>query len=261
MLLFAAAPALAQTSKQNGYSETSSSDFRARAGITLEYKPCNSLTLSLGEELRAMQSLRSFDRAMTSLGVEWGAFKHFDVGVGYTLINALKTPSDAAPYMGGPRHRAYVNAEYTLPLGNFRLSLRERVQCTWRTDSVNVAEKANPSLVLRSRLKLSYKCVRAPLVPYAYFELYNTLNAPYVSLDGLSGAASGASLQNYVCRYRAGAGLKYRFNRHTSLSAYYTFDDDINYDVNITRGKGKVNRVVRETQLRHIIGVELTHRF
>lgn len=251
-------------SKPKGYSETTSSDFRVRAGVNLEYKLSDRLSLFCQEELRAMNSLRSFDRAMTTVGAEYAAWKHLDIGGGYTLVNALKVPSEGASYMGKPRHRAYLQVEYSIPMGQgLKLSLRERVQCTFRTDSVNVAERANPNVVLRSRAKVSYKCRRLPLVPYGYFELYNTLNGPYVSLDDLYvvNGSKPASIGNYICRYRASAGVKYRFNRHTSLSAYYLFDSDIDYDVNITRNTSKVNRVIRETEFRHILGVELSHRF
>jgi len=256
-LLAAGTACLAQ--KQDGYSESSSSDFRARAAVTLGYKPSRNWDLTFNAEARACDNLRKFDRFYLTAGASYSPFRHFKIHGSYTFGDLYKTD----PTEWVLRHRLSGGVSYTIPVGDFRFSIRELVQCTWNRDSVNTAEKANPELRLRSRLRAAYNTPVVPITLYLGFELFNTLNAPYADLTDLkviSGNKPG-SIKNYISRYRAAAGLKYKFNAHTSIEGYYRFDDNINYDINIGKKSGKVNRVEKETEFRHIVGVELIHYF
>jgi len=245
--------------KQDGYSESSSSDFRARAAVTLGYKPSKNWDLSFNAEVRGCDNLRKFDRVYLTAGASYSPFRHFKILGSYTFGDLYKT--DPTEWI--MRHRLSGGASYTIPVGNFRFSIRELVQCTWNRDSVNTAEKANPTLRLRSRLRVSYDTPVQPITVYVGFELFNTLNAPYADLSDLNVLSGNKpeSIKNYISRYRAAAGLKYKFNAHTSIEGYYRFDDNINYDINIGKKSGKVNRVEKETEFRHIVGVELIHYF
>jgi hypothetical protein len=77
------------------------------------------------------------------------------------------------------------------------------VQTTFRTDSVNRYEKMNPEVVLRSRLSAEYNIRHSKWTPYLLFELHNTLNAPAVVANYKK---DPYSVDNYITRYRAGAG-------------------------------------------------------
>lgn len=255
LCLAAAATCLAQNI--NGYSETESADYRTRAAITLGFKPTKSLSLTISEEVRFNNNATSFDRSYTSLGINYSPVKRLEIIGGYTFgyVNKLGVKT--------VRHRANAGLEYTLHAGDFRFALREMVQSTWRTDSVNVAEKPNPALVLRSRIRISYKVPAYALTPYIGFELYNTLNNPTADLRGMRtiNGTRPEFLKNYICRYRGAAGLKYKFNAHTSLDAFCRYDWNINYDVNVGKKSKEVNRVVKETEKRFIMGIEVTHNF
>lgn len=255
IFLLAGVQCLAQQ-KVNGYSEEESSDFRTRAAFTLGLKPVKALDMSLSEEVRFRGNSRSFDRSYTTFNIKVAPAKRFHIIGSYTFGVISKESKDMSTF----RHRANGGLEYTIPAGRVRFSIREMAQCTWRRDSINVKERANPELILRSRLRIALKSRSLPLTPYVGFELYNTLNSPEQDLSSLK-VINGTKpdlLKNYICRYRAAAGLKYKFNAHTSIEAFYRFDNNINYDVNIGRVSQAVNRVVKETERRHIAGVELT---
>lgn len=256
LLAFLTASLVCSAQKQDGYREEESSDFRARASVTLGYKPTSNLDLTISEELRFRDNLASFDRSYTTVEAKYSPVKRLDIIGGYTLAVVSKQTKTI-------RHRAELGTAYTFHAGNFRIGIRELVQCSFRTDSVNVAEKANPALVLRSRLRVSYKFPYIPIVPYIGAELYNTLNSPEVDMSQLKtiNGSKPESLRNYICRYRATAGLKYRINAHTSIEAYYLYDRDINYDVNVGRKSHAVNRVAREVENRHTAGLALCHYF
>lgn len=259
--VLAATCLVCRAQKQDGYREISSSDFRARTGVTLGYKPSRNWDISVNAELRARENFRKFDKVYLTAGAEYSPFRHFKILGSYTFGDLYKTDPSARWTL---RHRLSGGVSYSIPCGRyFRISLREMVQCSWNRDSVNTAEKANPALRLRSRLRVSYDTPAQPITIYAGFELFNTLNAPYADLEGLEVVSGNkpSFIRNYISRLRAATGLKYRFNSHTSIEAFYRYDHNIEYDINIGKKKGTVNRVEKEMQNRHIVGIELTHYF
>lgn len=294
LLLSASLLASAQeTEKQYGYLDSRENDFTGRVGATLGYKPVKGLSLTLSEELRAGTLRKGFDRSNTSIGIEYSPFKRFDIIGEYTfsarlrdkkLTDEQKLDPDFVPDKECRMvHKGDLGLAYTFKMGYFRLQLREMVQCTFRQYDVDLKRKANPALYLRSRVKLSYHIPTLPLTPYAYFELFNTLNAKAVVADQNNTTTEfraqildrfGPSYTKfnipvpsvYVNRYRAGAGVKYDFNGHTSLKAYYLFDDSIYYNVHYKgldkkKEAGKINRITKEVTMRHTLGVEVIHYF
>lgn len=267
VIVLSAVSALAQDEKQVGYYDEHENVFDGRVGVTLGYKPVKGLDITLSEELRASTSAPYvFDRTKTTLDITYSPFKRFDIIAEYSYVGRLKSSAFKS------QHRGSAGLAYTFKMGDFRLQLRELVQCNYSRDSVNVKEKANPALYLRSRVKLSYKMQRVAVTPYVAFELYNSLNAPYVdtgdenTTKDYQKACAAANVrvmpfQNYINRYRASAGVKYDFNAHTALRAYYLFDDMIEWDVNYGHNSGKINRIVHETTFRHTVALELVHYF
>lgn len=267
-LLLAACTLYAQE-KEDGFSETTEHSFGGRAGVTLGYKPLKSLDLSLSEELRADTRYKGFDRSMTTLSVKYSPFKSFNIIAEYGFVARLR---GSEPKTMKYSHRGKMGVSYTVKMGDFRLQLRELVQCDYKMDSVNVKEEANPALYLRSRLRLSYHVPHLPLTPYIAGELYNTLNQPYIDLSventtkGFREACLKNNIiinpfRNYVSRVRAVAGLEYDFNRHSSIKLYYLYNYDITYDVNYGKSSKKINRIEKETGHRHNLGLEYVYYF
>lgn len=84
------------------------------------------------------------------------------------------------------------------------------------------------------------------------FELHNTLNAPKVVANYKS---DPYSTDNYITRYRAGVGVKYRISRNHRLDFYYYFDYDSSYNIDYKGNKGDLKGYLRENEYRHIFGI------
>lgn len=229
--------------------DVSTNDFRGRVEASFEYKPMKRLSLEAGVQLRLKDDFSSVDRTQTSFGINYETCKHFDIGADYILINRY---DKAASAWEKPRHRVNLNLKVKTDIGRVELSLRERVQTTFRTDSVNRYEKMNPEIILRSRLMATYKIRHSRWAPYLLFELHNTLNAPKVVANF---KVDAYEIDNYVTRYRTGVGTKYNITRNHRLDFYYYFDYDRTYNIDYKRNKGTLKDYKRENEYRHIFGI------
>lgn len=241
----------ATATAQDVTSSSSESDFRARASVDLSWKPSDNLKVALNEELRMKNSAADFDRIYSTLSVGYKPIRHFEIEGGYTFATIRhdgRKKTDYLPYWDF-RHRLFLGGEYGVKLGNWRFSLRERFQATFRTDNPKAAEKSNPELLLRSRLRAAWHPRHLPIEPYAAFELSNTLNAPEL--------AGG----NYPNKLRYAAGIKYLFNAHTTLELYYRLDNTLNYNIDVKKDGVTVKSIVEERAQNHIVGLEFGYRF
>lgn len=236
---------------QSGYepSKVNSSDVRARIDGAFEWEPVKNLSFEAGLQLRLKDNLAAVDRFQTTLGVGYDVCKYFKVGADYILINSR---DNGAGVWEKPRHRMNINLEGSVTFGDLKLSLRERLQTTFRTDEVNRYEKPKNELVLRSRLMAAYRISGTMWTPYLLFELHNTLNAPKVVGNCLT---EPFAYDNYVTRYRAGVGAKLRVTRNHRLDFYYYFDYNRSYDIDYKKSSGALKGYVEENQSRHTIGI------
>lgn len=225
-LLVAVIPLQAQTSVDLD------PEFGGRMSFSVDKKIARGLHVNLEEEIRIDDNFSSFNRLHTTLGISYKVNNNVKVGIGYALIAPYSSDSGAFKAV---RHRLMADATGSLRLGDWRLSLKERFQATYRTGDMNVYQAPRTALTLKSRLKLSYKGMRK-MEPYTFVELRNTLNAPVINatynkttdtwgyysestfyqkgepgwfLDGFNGC--------YVNRMRGAIGLEYAFNRSSSI--------------------------------------------
>lgn len=242
-----ATTALAQEIPAPGVVNTN--DFRGRVEGSFEWEPIEDLSLEAGLQMRLNHDLGSVDSFHTSLGAEYEPCKYFAIGADYILINGYESDKKA---WDKPRHRLNVNLTGSVKLGRFELSLRERVQTTFRTDSVNLYEKPQNEVILRSRLMAEYSIRHTRWTPYALFELHNTLNAPKVVSNYKS---APLAYDNYITRYRAGVGAKLRITRNHRLDFYYYFDYDRGYNIDYKGNKGDLKGYIQENEFRHTFGI------
>ena len=224
-----------------------SNDFRGRLEGAFEWEVVDDLSLKASLEMRLKNDLSTIDRLQTGIGLEYEACKHFNLGVDYLLINTHEIGR-----WERPRHRANLNLEGKIKVGRFEFALRERVQTTFRTDSVNRYEKMNPELILRSRLSAEYNIRHSRWTPYLLFELHNTLNSPAVVANY---KRDPYSVDNYITRYRAGAGAKFKVSRNHRLDFFYYFDYDRKYNIDYKGNKGDLKGLAQENECRHIFGI------
>lgn len=249
VMLIAASAAMAQ--EIPAPANITSNDFRGRLEGSFEWEPIKHLSLEASFQVRLKEDFATVDRLQTSVGAEYEVCKYFSVGADYLLIN----PHEVGRWER-PRHRVNLNLEGTVKVGRVDLSLRERLQTTFRTDSVNRFEKSPCALVLRSRLMAEYNIRHSRWTPYLLFELHNTLNAPQVVANYKE---AEWSTDNYVTRYRAGVGVKYRIRRNHRMEFYYYMDYDRSYNIDYKGNKGDLKGYKRENEYRHIFGI--TYKF
>jgi hypothetical protein len=239
--------ALAQEVPAPGVVNTN--DFRGRVEGSFEWEPIDDLSFEAGLQLRLNNDLGTVDCFHTSFGAEYEACKNFSIGADYILINGYESDKRA---WDKPRHRLNVNLTGSVKLGRVELSLRERVQTTFRTDSVNLYEKPKNEVILRSRLMTEYSIRHTRWTPYVLFELHNTLNAPKVVMNYKS---DPFAYDNYITRYRVGVGTKLRATRNHRLDFYYYFDYDRGYDIDYKGNKGDLKGYIQENEFRHTFGI------
>lgn len=192
-------------------------DFGIWSGAEVSKKFTNGLKLNIEEEFRLRNDLRTMDKFETSIGLEYGLTSFLNAGVSYSLINYFHPRDDFHEHnFFETRHRFNVYGEGEYTLGRFDLTLRERIQGTYRVlDSLSTA-KINPKYVLRSKLGLTYNIKGLPLEPFAFLEFFNALDRGSNALEFKS--------------YRWSTGLKYTFNKKVSVKLGYLFTSDVDSD-------------------------------
>ena len=185
----------------------------------------------------------SFNKSYTTLALAYSPIKYLKLDVGYTLrLLGGKDWSDYNEYL---RHRVHIGVTGSYDTHFVKFSLRERLLCDIRTDSVNLLEKQQYEWLLRSRLAAEFYVPGKSVKPYVWVELENTLNATeYQQKDG----------HQYISQVRTQAGVKWRLTRKSSLDFYYRFQYGYNRDINITKRKEHI-QLTEEMSYLHAIGV------
>lgn len=242
-------------------------ELRVEANFTKHFKVNNQgINLYLGEAVfsRLYESTYSsladattpvapyFRRSYTTIGLNYTPIPYLRIGAQYTLKvygNKLSTTQDgvtvANPANRYLRHRPtfYLTGYYVT--GDWKFSLRERLDANIRTDSVNLHEKPRAALYLRHKLQAQYSIPGKPVKVYAYVELWNTLNEPvkylntYAGVDknGNATAYAGKTFGQYLNEIRAQVGVSWRVDKMNTLGLAYRYMYAQSRDINITKNK------------------------
>ena len=179
-----------------------SPDFGGRLSLSVDKKLARGLHLNLEEEVRLDNNFQSLNRLQTTLALSYKVNDYLKVGLGYALINPY---SQSNSTFKSCRHRLMVDATGSVSFGNWRFSLKERFQAT-------------------------YKGLQR-WEPYAYIELRNTFNAPvinayytgseYVNSDMSASGTAGWFIDDwngiYINRIRGAIGVDYRISKRSSI--------------------------------------------
>jgi hypothetical protein len=214
LLLILALPGRGQTSYTIpvGIMET---DLGGRFSLGVDKKLSKGLHLSIDGELRMKDNFSTVGRWQVGADLSYKVNPYLKLGGGYIFIDKLKSSGDWSP-----RHRFYVDATGGIRVGDWRFSLKERLQLTHRNaDDMNVFQ-ANPnSLALKSRIKAQYK--GRSVSPYAYVELRNVFNDPACTAKYDGTAFSDYQFTGYtdayVNRLRGALGLEWKLSKQHAL--------------------------------------------
>lgn len=207
-------------------------DVQARFRAILDIPLANNLSLEWSEQVRMHNNVSDIDKVVSSVGVNYKALPWLKIGASYGFINVRdeefdkKTNTNLVKWEN--RHMVNVDVTGSYKVGRVKLSLRERVRFNFRTDSINPYEHANPAISLRSRLKAAYDIRQCRWEPYAYVELYTTLNAP----DAVPNYTEYTqAFKQYISRVRFSVGTEFKINNYHRLDIYYRFHMNQGYDI------------------------------
>ena len=211
-------------------------DFRGRISAEFDKKIVDGFHISLAEEFRMKYNLTAVDRFYTSLALSYKPCPYFKTALTYTLMNIHDYSQSKDSWSWKMKHRVSLDLTGMYRVGNLKLSLRERLQYTYRMGTMNIYQSPRNELVLRSRLKMAYEFQSHPVEPYISVELRNTLNAvSYTSYTHSDLPGDNVRYNDaYISRVRIQPGVEWRLSRRNTLDFYllgdYLFEKD--YDAN-----------------------------
>lgn len=231
-----------------------SDDFGLNLSLEAQKKLSKDWSASFETELRTRNNTKTVDRWSFGLGVDYKVAKWLKASAGYTYLYdhnqrtsyfdatddevldgdaEVGDPKKYADYWGS-RHRFNVSLTFDKKLfGDFRFSLRERWQYTYRPEQTvdqrwSILDNAYDGKqkvyggrgknVLRSRLQIEYDKKGLAVTPYANVELFNAWNIEKV-------------------RYHA--GLDWKVAKKHSLGIFYRYqhvygdDDDLEPNIHM----------------------------
>jgi hypothetical protein len=191
--------------------ESSDSDLQGRFKVAMDIPISEKVSLTWGEQLRTKNSFKDIDKILSSLSVGYTPWKFLQLGTEYAFVNETKG-SDWRT-----KHRLNIDITEKATVGRFELSLRERVRMEFRGYEANKYESPNPFTSLRTRLKAAYKNP-SRWKPYAYVELYTTLNAPKRVENCLR---DPLERDNYINRVRIVLGSELKISDKHKMDFHY----------------------------------------
>lgn len=205
-------------------------DFGARLSASVDKKVAKGLHVGVDAEARLSDNFGNLGRLQAGIGVSYKVNQYFKVGGGYMLIGKKNSEGE-----WNPRHRFYLDGQGSLRAGDWRFSLKERLQLTCR--EVGNPYQANPnSLALKSRFKVSYRGF-LDVTPYTYVELRNVFNDPLCSATWNSSTKTYSNYSflgygdTYLNRVRGALGAEWKLSRSHALDFFlladYCYDKDI----------------------------------
>ena len=162
------------------------------------------LKLTLEEEIRSIPAHRSH----TTISLAYTPIEYLSLSAGYVLkLYGNQGWDDPNKFL---RHRVNVDATGQMTLGQWKLSLRERLMLDARADEIDLREKNRVDYTLRSRLQAVYAIPNQPLSIVAKMEVFNTLNAKYYG--------------QYISELRPEIGLQWKVDKKNTLNLAYRYN-------------------------------------
>ena len=186
-------------------------DFRGRLTVSADKKLMQGLHLGVDGEVRFTGDFGEIGRYQIGTGL---TYKWLKAGLGYVFI---EDRNSSGTY--NPRHRAYFDLTESVGSGDWRFSLRERLQYTNRS-SVNKYQTNPNALALKTRFKVQYKGFRN-VTPYAFAELRINLNDPACKAQWNGTEYTSYEFGGYsdvnLTRIRGALGAEWKLTRQHSL--------------------------------------------
>ena len=200
------------------------SDLGARIGASIDGKLAKGLHIQASGDVRLSDNFSSVGRFDAGLGITYKPISWLKLGAGYMFI---ERQSSSAAWK--TRHRVYADARVGFGTGDWRFSIKERLQLTHKDVQAYKHQTTPNSLTLKSRAKLSYRGFEH-FSPYGYLELRNVFNDPsctavWSSVSEAFGDYSFTGYNHaYFNRLRGSIGTEYKIDKHNALDFYLLAD-------------------------------------
>ena len=232
-------------------------DFGGRISAEADKKLAKGLHAFANGEVRFNDNFGSFYRYQGTAGVSYKVNDYLKTALSYTLIENKKTKDSTDVWK--TRHRLTFDITGSYRIGDFKLSLRERVQLTGKKVNNEYQDVAN-GWTLRSRLMAQYKGLGA-WEPYAYVDVRNTLNAPKwtYTFDDVKGIYSDYSWEGYkdvyINRVRLGLGTEWELKKGHSFDFFCLYDFCNEKDIDSNKKGTKLHSVFKHKSQNISLGV------
>lgn len=236
------------TRAQDGYcwNADPTFDIEGRASASFDWRIADGFHLEIQEEGRFCDSFTTFEKSYTTVGLSYKILPFLKVGASYSYILALKDGEEGTDAFWRTRSRFSGDITGTVHAGYLKFSLRERFQYTHPNYDVNVYQRPENLMALRSRLKVSYELPGKPLEPYVSAELRHQLNA--VDPESLStrkisstNPATVSYDKVYMDRVRASVGVEWRLDKRNWLDFYLMGQHFTGMEID-TNAEGKLKK-------------------
>jgi len=168
---------------------------RTSAGVNWRIIP--KLSVSAEYQLRTKPNFQGIDRQSIAASASYKFTSWLSAGTGYSFLAGRASDGTFKP-----RNRCNLNLTASISFGEWKLSLKENLQYTNKSYSVNSYEEVQNTLALKNTLGVKYNGLEK-LVPYASLEARITLNDPLwtYNYDEQTGTYLNAQFAGYKAVY------------------------------------------------------------
>ena len=187
------------------------------------------LKLTLEEEMRInIAPDNPFHRLHTTVSLAYTPIEYLSMSAGYVLkLYGNQGWDNPNKFL---RHRVNIDATGQVTLGQWKLSLRERLMLDARADEIDLRENNRVDYTLRSRLQASYSIPNQPLSIVAKVEMFNTLNAPVEYINSLS---LSQQYGQYINEWRPELGLQWKVDKKNTINVAYRYNYVYSRDIDV----------------------------
>ncbi|HPR31061.1 MAG TPA: DUF2490 domain-containing protein [Prolixibacteraceae bacterium] len=182
-------------------------DLKARLGISVEKEISKKLSAGLEYEHRFDNMLTTFDKALVEPSVSYDLSKLFRIGLSYRFSYDQNIKRERRY-----EQRASLSLRFDPSFDDFKLKVKTTLQYG-SDDLTNPVFNYSQKLISRNAIELEYDWFGLPLTPYVGFEFFYHINNPNGGI---------------VNQTRVKAGIDYEWNRSSTFTAYYLFENEFN---------------------------------
>lgn len=209
-------------------------DLSTRYRAIFDYKIDDGLHAKFSEELRLNQNF-GFESNFMDVSLSYKISEWLRTECGYVFI-AKQDISKTGEKEMDLRHRLRIDINGTYKVGSFKLSLRERFQGTYFTKSINEYQKSKVPIILRTRLKASYKFYTIPFEPYAAVEYSTLMNGAkwdnhWMDTDKYMTSKFEGHNHVYLNKTRYVAGVEWQLDARSSVDFYAFYDKKTDWEI------------------------------